>query len=363
MFRVRHLLLVLAFIPVLLNLSACANYFIAMQMVSAPNDSLLGTTVNEQFSIVNDATDRLIEHNGFQRRQVQLDVEGLTISYFDIAAGNYGYTFATKPVEGEGGDWIRYIHTHWTWPVKQCHQAKLIPEEKGVLLMLHGWARDNRSLVSYGVEFAQQGYRVIIPDLRGHGMSGGDWLSFGEQESADMMQFADHLGLTEFDVFGFSLGAATAIQLGSRDDRVKRIIAVAAMHSIAETIPKFGARSRPWIANLLDGNEVDIVESARGIAGYDYQSTSDTLSAAAQLHAPTLLVYGEIDQMSDRGLNQKLFDQLQGDKQLIGIPRLRHTHVLQHQTALMAVAGKWFGIPDSKGEPPVTSCARNEFLL
>jgi pimeloyl-ACP methyl ester carboxylesterase len=229
--------------------------------------------------------------------------------------------------------------------------------------MLHGWARDSRSLFSYAVEFAQMGYRVIIPDLRGHGQSGGEWLSFGALESDDIRQLLDHLQLDKVDVFGFSLGAATGLHLAAKDKIVNRVIAIASMHSIEQTIPKFGSRSRPWIAWLLQDEEENIVDSGNDLTGLDLQITSNTLAAAEQLMNPTLLVYGGIDQMSDKQLNQSIYDTLNGPKEIQGIEELRHTHLLQHQTALTPVVAKWLGLTHSDNKIVDSSCRVSEYQL
>ncbi|XOV77419.1 MAG: alpha/beta fold hydrolase [Aestuariibacter sp.] len=360
MYRIKYVLLIGVLVSVILSISSCANYLVAIQMVSAPNDSLLGTTVNQQFEEINRATDRLIEINGFERQHINLHEEGIEISYFDIPAGDYGYTTDTAKVRREDNS-VRWIKTHWQWKDKSCFTATIDNSAKGTLLMLHGWARDNRSLISLAVEFAQLGYRVVVPDLRGHGQSSGEWLSFGEQESTDIIRLADRLDLKSFDILGFSLGASTALQMASRDHRVNRVISIAAMHSIEETIPKFGARSRPWIASLLKENEKSIVSSASELTGINYQVTSDTLRAAQRIRIPTLLVYGEKDQMSDKHLNTLIFDSLSGQKQLYEVSELRHTFVLQHQSELLNVAVNWLGLRNPKDNLQDSTCPVDEF--
>lgn len=367
MYKTRLLILITLLVPLALSLSSCANYLIAMQMVSAPNDSILGTTVNEQFKLVNDASDEMIRHNGFKRKYTQLNSgqlnsEGLKLSYFDIAPQDYGHSFKTSPVRDQDGT-ILWIKPHWIWKNKQCFVPQQSIVERGIMMLLHGWSRDSRSMMRYAIAFAQLGYRVIVPDLRGHGQSTGEWLSFGVRESLDISALADHLRLKEFDVLGFSLGAATAIHLGSRDDRVKRIIAVATMHSIEDTIPKFGARSRRWIASLLEGQEAEIIASAEAMTGFDYRQTSDTFAAAAKVFQPTLLVYGENDQMSDMLLNRALYQHLNGERALASMPELRHTFVLQHQSMLMDIVTHWLGVKNTIVEFRNDDCPIEEFTL
>lgn len=98
MYRIRHMLLLTLLLIPLLFIGSCANHFIAKEMVKAPNQSLLGAELSRQFERVNNATDDLIRMNGFTRRHVSLGKEAITISYFDIPPGDYGYEFSTRPV-------------------------------------------------------------------------------------------------------------------------------------------------------------------------------------------------------------------------------------------------------------------------
>jgi pimeloyl-ACP methyl ester carboxylesterase len=86
------------------------------------------------------------------------------------------------------------------------------------VILLHGLFSD--SLVNW-VEFghadriAAGGFRVIMPDLRAHGLSGKPH----EPEhypkcilARDLQELIAHLGLSEFDLGGFSLGSRTVVQ-------------------------------------------------------------------------------------------------------------------------------------------------------
>lgn len=101
----------------------------------------------------------------------------------------------------------------------------------GTILLVHGAYGRSEDMVGTASVFAAKGYRTILVDLRGHGHSTGDRISYGIQESQNLSQvlnFLDQSGLVEgeIDVYGFSYRAATAIQLAGRDDRVRAVMAV-----------------------------------------------------------------------------------------------------------------------------------------
>jgi pimeloyl-ACP methyl ester carboxylesterase len=75
------------------------------------------------------------------------------------------------------------------------------------LVLLHGGTGAG---VNWGLIFknAPVGYRLIIPDLRGHGRSTNPSGGFTFRQSAlDVFAMLDHLGIEKFKASGMSLGA------------------------------------------------------------------------------------------------------------------------------------------------------------
>jgi pimeloyl-ACP methyl ester carboxylesterase len=98
------------------------------------------------------------------------------------------------------------------------------------LLLLHGFVSDAAiNWIKYGHAacLAEAGYRVIMPDLRGHGHSDRphDPSLYPHDILADD-QFAliDHLGLADFDLGGYSLGGRTVARMLARGCRPARAI-------------------------------------------------------------------------------------------------------------------------------------------
>ena len=97
--------------------------------------------------------------------------------------------------------------------------AELVWHELGEgrpVLLLHGLfsnAHTNWIKFGHAGEIAGRGFRVIMPDLRAHGQSAAprDAASYPPDVLVkDAQALIAHLGLEEFDLGGFSLGARTA---------------------------------------------------------------------------------------------------------------------------------------------------------
>jgi pimeloyl-ACP methyl ester carboxylesterase len=98
------------------------------------------------------------------------------------------------------------------------------------VVLLHGLFSDaNMNWIRFGhaERIAGEGFRVIMPDLRGHGLSAKPH----EPQhypvgilARDLRELITHLGLTDFDLGGFSLGARTTVEGVGEGLRPRRAI-------------------------------------------------------------------------------------------------------------------------------------------
>lgn len=98
------------------------------------------------------------------------------------------------------------------------------------IILLHGlFSNGEMNWRRYGAaaEIAAAGYRVIMPDHRGHGGSGAPhdpaaWPA--DVLALDVESLIGQLGLTDFDIGGYSLGARTVMRLLARGLKPARAI-------------------------------------------------------------------------------------------------------------------------------------------
>lgn len=90
------------------------------------------------------------------------------------------------------------------------------------VVLVHGYFSDARTnWTKYGTaqKVADAGFRVIMPDLRAHGASARphDQISYPPDALAmDVEALIAHLGLTDYDLGGYSLGARTTVRMLAR---------------------------------------------------------------------------------------------------------------------------------------------------
>ncbi len=97
-------------------------------------------------------------------------------------------------------------------------------------MLLHGLFSDadtNWIRFGHAAEIASRGFRVIMPDLRAHGTSAKphDAASYPPDVLAnDGLALIHHLGLEDYDLGGYSLGARTAARMVARGARPRRLV-------------------------------------------------------------------------------------------------------------------------------------------
>jgi pimeloyl-ACP methyl ester carboxylesterase len=98
------------------------------------------------------------------------------------------------------------------------------------VVLLHGLFSDaqmNWIKFGHAARIAAAGFRVIMPDLRAHGLSSKphepDHYPRGIL-ARDLRELIAHLGLTDLDLGGFSLGARTAVEAVGEGLRPRRAI-------------------------------------------------------------------------------------------------------------------------------------------
>jgi pimeloyl-ACP methyl ester carboxylesterase len=121
------------------------------------------------------------------------------------------------------------------------------------LVLLHGLFSDadtNWIRFGHAAEIARRGFRVIMPDLRAHGASARphDPGAYPPDIlAADGLALIAHLGLDDYDLGGYSLGARTCVRMVARGARPRRLV-ISGMG--LEGLLRTGARSAHFKAIL-----------------------------------------------------------------------------------------------------------------
>ena len=206
--------------------------------------------------------------------------------------------------------------------------------EGRTVVLLHGLFSDARmNWIKFGHadRIAARGFRVVMPDLRAHGLSGRphepEFYPLGIL-ARDLRQLVTRLGLAEFDLGGFSLGARTTVEGVGEGLRPRRAILGGAgleglrhwqrrKHFFLEAIELFDSVQRGdphWLSiQFMKSQKVDRVAAGLLLNSFA-DAFMDWLSAFTM---PTLVVCGAED--DDNGSAEELAAALP-DARFIEVP-------------------------------------------
>ena len=187
------------------------------------------------------------------------------------------------------------------------------------LILLHGFAGSGSHMMGLGLvrALAEQGHRVILPDLRGHGGSAKprDLAAYPPDVLAsDGLALVEHLrlGAGDYDLGGYSLGARIVVRMLVRGANPGRAI-VAGQGLAKVSGPQGGSQSHRVLRTLVDGVAIAPDSADAPLAnwvsnlGTDPRALLHVLDslvptpeeALRQITIPSLVAIGDRDERSD----------------------------------------------------------------
>ena len=203
----------------------------------------------------------------------------------------------------------------------------ILGEGKPVVL-LHGFISTSESWKRSSVRqaLADAGFKVVMLDLRGNGLSDKPHTAEAYENNAelkDVIALMKHLGLTNYDVVGYSRGAILTAKLLTMDKQVRR--AVMGGISVDFSDPNWIRRKNFHEALTRPGSHPELqpaVDNAKK-AGADtvvlarlqeFQPVTSKTDLG-KIRIPVLVVNG--DQDKDNGDPQTLVDAIPGSRLVI----------------------------------------------
>ena len=220
----------------------------------------------------------------------------------------------------------------------QCNGIELFYRVYGegpALLLLHGFfssgATWNPSLPILSSQF-----RLIIPDLRGHGRSTNPSKRFTHRQAAlDIYALLDHLQIKTFLSAGFSSGGMTLLHMATQQpERVKALVLCCATSYFPEqcraacrtvTMPE---ESNPWLAELRsthtrgDDQIRALCEQFQGFSS-SYDDMNFTPPYLSTITARTLIVHGDRDEFFPVAIPVEMYHAIPNSALWI-VPNARH---------------------------------------
>ncbi len=242
------------------------------------------------------------------------------------------------------------------------------PDAAPAIVLLHGATLDHRAWDPQ-VDALEPHYRLVVPDLRGHGASTGAGPFTFEDAVGDIVALLDHLDLERIGLVGLSLGGNIAQEIVHRDPA--RIAALVVADATCNTAPRHSLQAPMTIASLsglsMMGREAFLHATAnltaQDPAVQQYvcevngtRSTRDVVQIltsmltsalhpdeAYRLPVPTLLLHGENDHLGDILYSTRAWAQREPLAEYLAIPRARHASNQDNPVAFNAALTAFLG--------------------
>lgn len=216
------------------------------------------------------------------------------------------------------------------------------PEAAGrpTLLFLHGKGGNAAEWRPEALRALACGYNVLLPDLRGHGQSGGRFVTHGFLEKEDLANAIacarDRHGIDSgrLGVHGCSAGASLAIEFAA-DRYGVRALWIESPYADPKAMARhYLSRATglpPWLLGLTSRfavgaavahvrRELSLESDAGGL------KTIDPLQTIRRVRAPVCLVYGEKDELVPPRFSARLEAALPPGSQIWRAPNAGHCH-------------------------------------
>ena len=213
---------------------------------------------------------------------------------------------------------------------------------RGTVLLLHGYGEAQFSMVSWALRLAEDGWRCVLVDLRGHGRSTGKRIFFAIKETNDMSQLLDALAAdgklaVPVDVVGESYGAVLALRWKTVDPRVRAIVAIAPYASLSNTVMNIREEYADWIPKVMVRAGLKKLPSVLGIPASEF----DTTTVLERKPVRGLFVAGGEDRIAPVKEVEFLQSLASPGSQLIIVPDATHEALTYYFSVLVPPVLAW----------------------
>ena len=170
------------------------------------------------------------------------------------------------------------------------------PTKRRLIVLVHGMGGSRDEMARIGHDLHEEGYDVLLFDLRGHGSSDRSRLYMGGRERGDLravLDWASRQGYSSDRVgwLGYSMGASTLLMEAAQNARIKAVV----LDSPFGNLPELLDRQLTDHSHLPKWFNPGILTAARLAYGVRTDNLIPLRSALQWGKRPMLLIHGEDD--------------------------------------------------------------------
>jgi pimeloyl-ACP methyl ester carboxylesterase len=215
-------------------------------------------------------------------------------------------------------------------------------DPRGTVILLHGYALAQFSMVPWALRLAQDGWQCVLVDLRGHGKSTGPQIYFGLQEVKDLSQLLDELARdgrlkTPVAVMGESYGAAVALRWKTVEPRVQTVVAIAPYAGLSNAVMNLREEYADWLPKTFIKaglKQLPVILKTNAVE-------LDTTTELARFPVSACFVAGAEDKIAPVADVKQLYVLAAPGSKLIVVPDATHETVTYYMDELVPPVLSW----------------------
>lgn len=212
----------------------------------------------------------------------------------------------------------------------KLHSYEVINEKSSDkwAIVVHGYTAEGKSVSAKAKYLYKMGYNVLVPDLRGHGKSKGDYIGMGWHDRLDIISWINYIidnnSDAEIVLHGTSMGSATVLMVSGEDlpSNVKAIVADCGYTSVWDEFSYqlkqlFNLDAFP-VMNLSN-----IVTQIK--AGYSLKDAS-SIEQVKKSKTPILFIHGDQDTFVPYYMMDELYNATSSEKEKLTVEGAEHAN-------------------------------------
>ena len=210
----------------------------------------------------------------------------------------------------------------------QLHSYVVTQNSNKWAIVVHGYGGSGKLMSDKAKYFYDMGYNVLIPDLRGHGKSEGDYIGMGWKDRLDIISWINFIikenPNAEIVLHGTSMGAATVLMTSGENlpSNVKAIVADCAYTSAWDEF-SYQLETYLKVPSYYILNVTNMVTKLK--AGYSLKEAS-ALECVKKATVPILYIHGDKDKFVPYSMMDKLYDATISPKEKLTIEGGEHAN-------------------------------------
>ncbi len=202
---------------------------------------------------------------------------------------------------------------------------------RGTVVILHGVSESKIAGLPMANELHSRGYNVVLYDSRCHGESGGRYCTYGYHEKFDAQRVLDYifkrkgLHVGKVGLFGWSMGAAVALQVAAIDARVAAVVAESGFATLRTVFDDYQKRmiKLPWhyLRNI-------VIKRSEYLAHFKANNVAP-VEAVRHVRVPVFLLHGTEDNLIKYNYSEKVYNAANEPKELWLVPGARHHDMME----------------------------------